>query len=205
LVGGVISGFATPTEAAALACIYALILGMGVFKTIKLKDIPPIISETLKLSSVSLFALATANALGQLLSYYHVSEAILSFFSDQVTSKTMFLLFSLALFLFLGTFMDAIPAIVLFVPVILPSALQFGISSIHLGLIIVITMAIGQITPPYGLCLLLAGKLGDLSVGRSYKASIPYLSIVLFVLVLVAFFPALTLAIPKFLRPEWFV
>ena len=205
LVGGVISGLATPTEAAALACIYALVLGMGVFKTIRPKDIPPIILETLKLSSVSLFALATANALGQLLSYYHVSEAILSFFGNQVNSSVMFILFSLALFLFLGTFMDAIPAIVLFVPVIMPSAMQFGISSIQLGLMIVITMAIGQITPPYGLCLLLAGKIGNLSVGRSFKAALPYLGVVLVVLLLVSFFPSITLAVPKLIKPEWFV
>lgn len=205
LVGGVISGLATPTEAAALACIYALVLGMGVFKTIKPKDIPPIILETLKLSSVSLFALATANALGQLLSYYHVSEAILSFFGDQVNSSAMFIIFSLALFLFLGTFMDAIPAIVLFVPVIMPSAMQFGISSIQLGLMIVITMAIGQITPPYGLCLLLAGKIGNLSVGRSFKAALPYLGVALIVLLLVSFFPSITLAVPKLIKPEWFV
>jgi TRAP-type C4-dicarboxylate transport system permease large subunit len=134
-----------------------------------------------------------------------VSEAILSFFGDQVISSAMFIIFSLALFLFLGTFMDAIPAIVLFVPVIMPSAMQFGISSIQLGLMIVITMAIGQITPPYGLCLLLAGKIGNLSVGRSFRAALPYLGVVLIVLLLVSFFPSITLAVPKLIKPEWFV
>jgi len=203
LVGGVISGLATPTEAASLACIYALILGVFVFHTIHLKDLGPILVDTLKLSSVSLFALATANALGQLLSYYQVSTMLLAFFNG-VGSRVLFLSFSLLLFLFLGTFMDAIPVIVLFVPIILPAASQLGISPIHLGIITVIAMAIGQITPPYGLCLLLAGKIGNLSVEQSFKASVPYLLVILGVLVLVAFCPAIALTVPKLIKPEWF-
>src|SRR5699024_12089732 len=88
--------------------------------------------------------------------------------------------------LFIGTFMNVIPAMFLFVSVILPTAIEFGIDAIHLGLIVVITLAVGLITPPYGLCLLLAAKIVNMSVERSFVAVIPYIVIVLVVLFFIA-------------------
>jgi len=93
---------------------------------------------------------------------------------------------------------------ILFVPVILPTALQFGIDPVHLGLIVIITLAIGLVTPPYGLCLLLAAKIGDLSIERSFKSVIPYITIVLIVLIFIAFFPDIAFYIPKMINPNLF-
>src|SRR5699024_12688168 len=101
----------------------------------------------------------------------------------------LFILLISVLFLCVATFIDAMPAMILVVPVVLPTAIEFGIDSIHLGLIVVITLAVGLITPPYGLCLLLAAKIGDMSVERSFVAVIPYIVIVLVVLFFIAFFP----------------
>lgn len=100
--------------------------------------------------------------------------------------------------------MDAIPAMILFVPVILPTASQFGMDPVHLGLIIVMTLAIGLVTPPYGLCLLLAAKIGNLSIERSLTAVIPYILIVLAVLLFVAFFPDIAFYLPKLMNPGLF-
>ncbi|WP_138418660.1 TRAP transporter large permease [Aquibacillus sediminis] len=204
IIGGVVSGFFTATEAAAVASLYTLIISMFFYKTLTLKQLPKILLDTLALSSLSLFALATANALGELMSYYQLGTLAQEFFANNIGSKVIFLFIIIAFFLFVGTFMDAIPAMILFVPVILPTALQFGIDPVHLGLIVIITLAIGLVTPPYGLCLLLAAKIGELSIDRSFKAVIPYITIVIMVLLFIAFFPDIAFYVPKLINPAMF-
>lgn len=204
IIGGIITGFFTATEAAAIASIYTLLISMFFYKTLKLKDLPKIFADTLALSSLSLFALAAASALGELMSYYQLSTIAQQFFAENIGSKALFLIILILFFLFIGTFMDAIPAMILFVPVILPTATIFGIEPVHLGLIIVITLAVGLVTPPYGLCLLLAAKIGDLSIERSFVAVIPYIGIIVVVLLFLAFFPEIAFYIPKLLNPTLF-
>lgn len=204
IIGGIITGFFTATEAAAIASIYTLLISMFFYKTLKLNDLPKIFADTLALSSLSLFALAAASALGELMSYYQLSTIAQQFFAENIGSKALFLIILILFFLFIGTFMDAIPAMILFVPVILPTATIFGIEPVHLGLIIVITLAVGLVTPPYGLCLLLAAKIGDLSIERSFVAVIPYIGIIVVVLLFLAFFPEIAFYIPKLLNPTLF-
>ncbi|WP_249869608.1 TRAP transporter large permease [Oceanobacillus saliphilus] len=204
IIGGIITGFFTATEAAAVASLYTLLISMFLYKTLKIKDLPKILIDTLSLSALSLFALAAASALGELMSYYQLGAQAQEFFTNNVGSDWVFILILIAFFIFVGTFMDAIPAMILFVPVILPTALQFGIDPVHLGLIVVMTLAIGLVTPPYGLCLLLAAKIGELSIERSFKAVLPYIAIVLVVLVFIAFFPDVAFYIPKMINPGLF-
>ena len=152
LIGGIVSGLFTPTESAAFACIYALIVGIFFYRSIKVSRLPAILIETMKMASLSLFALATANALGELLSYYRLNVLAQQFFTSLPGGRFIFLLVVVAFFLFVGTFMDAVPAMILFVPIILPSAVALNLSPIILGLIIIVTLALGLVTPPYGLC-----------------------------------------------------
>ncbi|WP_080847556.1 TRAP transporter large permease [Cytobacillus gottheilii] len=204
IIGGIVTGFFTATEAAAVASLYTLLVCMFYYKTLKVKDLPKILMDTLALSSLSLFALACASALGELMSYYQLGTAAQEFFTNNVGSEWLFIIILIVFFLFIGTFMDAIPAMILFVPVILPTALEFGMDPVHLGLIVVITLAIGLITPPYGLCLLLAAKIGDMSIERSFVAVIPYIAIVVIVLLFIAFFPEIAFFIPKAINPGLF-
>ncbi|SET66363.1 TRAP transporter, DctM subunit [Natronincola peptidivorans] len=204
IIGGIITGWYTPTEAAAFASLYAFVISMFVYKTLKLKDIPEILVETLKLSSLSLFALAAASALGELLGYYRVSMHAEAFFTTYISSRWLFMSIIIAFFLFVGTFMDAIPAMILFVPVVLPVALNFGISSVVLGMVVVITLAVGLVTPPYGLCLLIASTIGDLSLEKSFGAVLPYILVVLAVLFLIAFFPEVAFFVPRLINPQIF-
>ena len=191
ILGGVLGGFMTATESACVACVYALILGMFVTRTIKLKDIPPLLVDTLLLNSVSLFALAAANAMGQLLAYYNLSVVVKDFFSNYVSNRIVFMLLVIALYLFLGTFMDAIPAIILFAPILLKSAEALGITAVQMGLVITITLAIGQITPPYGVCLMLGSKIANMPISKTFVAAIPYITASFIVVVLIAFFPGI--------------
>ncbi len=197
IVGGISTGLYTPTEAAAFASIYAMLISMFVYRTLKARDLPGILKETLKLSSLSLFALAAACALGELLGYYKVSDHVMNFFTAYISSKYVYMLMVIAFFLFVGTFMDAIPAMILFTPVLLPPAKALGITPIHLGLVTVITLAIGLVTPPYGLCLLIASSIGNLSIERALWAVLPYILALLVILVLVAMVPSVAFFLPE--------
>ena len=199
IVGGISTGLYTPTEAAAFASIYAMFISLFWYKTLKLKDMPCILKETLELSSLSLIALATASALGELLGYYKVSESVALFFASYISSPYVFMLVIILFFLFIGTFMDAIPAMILFIPVILPVALRLGISSIHLGIVTVMTLAVGLVTPPYGLCLLIASSIADLSIERSLMGVLPYIAALMIILLLVAMIPSSAFYIPHLL------
>jgi len=204
LIGGIVTGLFTPTESAAIACLYALFVGIFFYKTIKVKNLPRILVETMKLSSLSLFALATANALGELLSYYQLNVIVQDFFLNVPGGKYVFLFIVVLFFLFVGTFMDGIPAMILFVPIILPSALVLEISPIMLGLIVVVTLALGLVTPPYGLCLLIASSISDITVEKAFKGTLPYFLSSLLVLVFLVVFQELWLAIPTALFPNLF-
>ncbi|MBR0069536.1 MAG: TRAP transporter large permease, partial [Synergistaceae bacterium] len=204
LIGGIVSGFFTPTESAAFACIYALFIGIFFYRSIKITRLPGILIDTMKMASLSLFALATANALGELLSYYQLNIIAQKLFLSLPGGKGIFLIVTVLFFLFVGTFMDAVPAMILFVPIILPSATALGISPIILGLIVIVTLALGLVTPPYGLCLLLASSISGTTIEEGFKGTLPYFISSLVVLLLMLIFPDFWLAIPKALFPALF-
>lgn len=205
IIGGIVTGWYTPTEAAAFACIYATLIGFFVYKTLTIKMLPSIIIDTLRLSALSLFALATANALGELLGYYKIQEVITKLFMDLNAGPQIFIFVMILFFLFVGTFMDGVPAMILFMPVILPTAISLGVDPIHLGLVVIITLAMGLVTPPYGLCLLIAGSIGKLRVEESFKAILPYLVVSIVVLLLIALLPQIFIGIPKAINPTLFI
>ncbi|MGO2355494.1 MAG: TRAP transporter large permease [Marinomonas foliarum] len=193
IIGGIVFGVFTPTEAAAFSAVYAYFVSAFYYKSISLKDLPKIFTETLKLSCLSLFALAAASALGEFLGYYQINAIVSGFFDGMGGNEYLFLFIIVAFFLFVGTFMDAIPAMVLFVPVVYPVALTLGIDPVQLGIVVIITLSIGLITPPYGLCLLIASSIGELSIDRSFKAVMPYISVIVLVLIAVIFMPFILL------------
>lgn len=199
IVGGISTGWYTPTEAAAFASIYSMFISVFIYKTLTIRDLPMILRETLKLSSLSLFALATASALGELLGYYKVADHAAAFFAAYISNPHVFMFVVIAFFLFLGTFMDSIPAMILFVPVLLPIATRIGISPIHLGIVTVMTFAVGLVTPPYGLCLLIASSIANLSIERSLRGVLPYISALMLIILLVAVFPEIAFFVPKLL------
>ena len=175
------------------------------FLKLAIKCLPPVLTPVIIIGGViGGLCTATANALGQLLSYYNISTSVQQMFATYFPYKWQFLLAVIGFYLFLGTFMDAIPAMILFVPVLMPVATAFGITPVQLGLIIVITLAVGQVTPPYGLCLLIAGRISGMSVQKSFKAVIPYIMVSVVVVVLIAFLPDIAFALPKLIKPEWF-
>lgn len=197
ILGGVITGLYTATESAAFAALYALVVSMFYYKTITLKDLPVIVRDSMLQSAQALFTLSAASALGELLGYYKISVIVDKFFSGNVSNKYAFLGIVIVFFLIIGTFMDNLPAIILFIPVLLPTALRLGVDAITLGIISVITLAIGLVTPPYGICLLISADIGKLPIGRSFAAVIPYILVILIVLGLIVAFPPLVTTVPQ--------
>jgi len=201
VVGGIIFGVFTPTEAAGIACVYSLILGLFVYRTIKFKDLPRILAENALLCSLTLFCVATATVFGWLLAYYNVPNAVSAFLSQFITSPFLIFLLINIIFLIVGTFMDAIPAIIILIPLIYPIAMQVGIHPVHLGVVVVINLAIGLITPPYGLCLLLACAIADISIPRSLSAVLPFFLVMVGVLMFVTYVPDVVLWLPRMVMP----
>ena len=203
VVGGIIFGIFTPTEAAGIASVYSLILGLFVYRTIKFKDLPRILAENALLCSLTLFCVATATVFGWLLAYYNVPNAVSLFLSQFIKSPFLIFLLINIIFLIVGCFMDAIPAIIILIPLIYPIAMQVGIEPVHLGVVVVINLAIGLITPPYGLCLLLACAIADISVPKSLKAVFPFFLVMVGVLMLVTYVPNLVLWLPRMIMPQF--
>ena len=169
------------------------------------KDVKPLLYDTLRTSATSLFALATANALGQLLSYYNVSTSVQQMFATYFPYKWQFLLAVIGFYLFLGTFMDAIPAMILFVPVLMPVAnCILVLHPVQLGLIIVITL--GSWSGNTALWTVSADRRKNFRnecAKSRFKAVIPYIMVSVVVVVLIAFLPDIAFALPKLIKPEW--
>lgn len=203
VVGGIIFGIFTPTEAAGIASVYSLILGLFVYRTIKPKDLPRIFTANALLCSLTLFCVATATVFGWLLAYYNVPNAVAAFLTLFIKSPFLIFLLINIIFLIVGTFMDAIPAMVILVPLIYPIATKVGIDPIHLGVVVVINLAIGLITPPYGLCLLLACTIANISIPQSLRAVLPFFLVMVGILLLVTYVPDLILWLPKTIMPQF--
>lgn len=203
IVGGIVGGFFTPTEASVIAVLYAAALGGLVYRTLGRKEFGAVLHESARLSAVSLFCIGTASAFGWLLAYYRVPQAFVGALSGWATGPiSAGLLIALA-FLIIGCFIDAIPAIIIMGTILLPLAQNAGMHPIHFALIGVISLAFGLVTPPYGLCLLIAASIGQIKVVATLKDVGIILTAILLVLLLVIVFPELVLFLPRLIAPQF--
>lgn len=201
IIGGIVGGIVTATEASALAVFYALILGFFVFKELKIEDIYPAIKETVRSTAVVMLIVVTATFLGWMLAYgqlpQRISLALLSVSKDPVI---VLLIINLIL-LIIGTFSDVAPNILILTPIFLPVIVNLGIDPVHFGIVMVVNQAIALVTPPVGNCLYICANLSKCSVERVFGASIPYLLANLLVLFLVTLWPAMVLWLPDMFMP----
>ena len=204
ILGGTTSGLFTATESAAISCFYALVLMFGVYRTYKVKDVPKILLKTAMDFSLSMFAVAAAGITGWLIAYLNapqmIADAILS-----VTSSYLGVYMLLVLFLlFIGTFLSPITAIIIFLPVIKQLGAVVNINDIHLGLIVVLTLSLGMVTPPYGTCLMITSQIGEITIPQAFKGVAPIIGVTLLIIFLGMVFPDLFLFLPKLLGPTAF-
>lgn len=203
IVGGIVGGFFTPTEASVVAVLYSLVLGGIFYRTIGFSNLPSILFNSAKFAAMSLFCIGTASAFGWLLAYFKVPLAVIEVLEPYGVGPTSTGFIVAGSFLLIGMFIDAIPAIIILGTVLWPLAELSQIHPIHFAIIGVISLAFGLVTPPYGLCLLIACKIGDIEVKHALRDVAIVLLPMFIVLMIVILFPALILALPKLLMAKF--
>lgn len=203
IVGGIVGGFFTPTEASAIAVLYSIVLGGFFYKTIGFGNLPSILYNSAKFAAMSLFCIGTASAFGWLLAYFKIPLAVISFLEPYGVGPVSTGLIVAGSFLLIGMFIDAIPAIIILGTVLWPLAEVSNMHPIHFAIIGVISLAFGLVTPPYGLCLLIACRVGDIEVKKALRDVAIVLCPMFLVLLIVIFFPEIILALPKLLMAKF--
>ena len=203
IIGGILTGWFTPTEAGAVGSVYGILCGVLFFRTLNIRNLIKILVDTIRLASLSLFCLSAAAMFGWFLAYYKLPDYLAALIFSFTTNKFVILAVINLVFLLVGCFLDAVPAILIILPIIFPTAVATGIHPVHLGVIISINLAMGLITPPYGLCLLLAAKIANIPVERAIKGLWPYFIVMLAILMIVTYFPEVVLFLPRSLTPHF--
>ncbi|MCP5152872.1 MAG: TRAP transporter large permease [Ectothiorhodospiraceae bacterium] len=199
IVGGIVGGVFTPTEAAAVAVFTGLLIAMLVYREIGLADLPEMILKAAKVSAAVMMIIATASIFSWLIASQNVPALVAEKLRAVSDSPWMFLLMVNLLLILIGMFMESISAILILVPVLMPIARDFGIDPLHFGVVIIVNLSIGMITPPYGITLFVASSIAERSIIQvSRKIMLP-LSIMLATLLAVTYVPSLVTYLPELL------
>ena len=199
VVGSILLGIVTPTEAASFAVAYALILGLFVYRKISFGALPRLFSGAMKDSAVILIIIAAVGAANWLLTYNRVPNMLTDWVLTNVDSKTTFLIAVILLFLFVGLFLEGIAAMLVLVPILHPIAVSMGVDPVHFGILVIFNLMIGLITPPLGLCLFVAEGIAQVGMVRMTRAIIPFFFVEVLVLIILTFVPETVIWLPRVL------
>jgi tripartite ATP-independent transporter DctM subunit len=197
ILGGIISGIFTATEAGAAACVYALFLTVFVYREIRIAELPGIIWECCLTNSVVMLLIATCSVYAWILTYENLPTMLAENFFNLIQSKWAFLLILNGFLLIVGMFVDMTPALIMLVPMLLPLAMKFQIDLVHLGLIMVINLSYGLTTPPVGTALFVALKVAKLPMEKIIPPLLPLLACMCVVLLLVTYLPEIYMWLPR--------
>jgi tripartite ATP-independent transporter DctM subunit len=196
LLGGMFSGYFTPTEAAAVACLYALFLGFVVYRTLDLKALPAILIETAETTGIVVVLVMAAGALGWCMSISRVPQTIAPAIVQTIQSPLAFLLVCNLVLLVVGCFMEALAALLILIPILVPAASSFGIDPVQFGLIMIFNLILGTIHPPIGVVLFVTARIADITYEKMSRAIMPWLIPLLIVLAAITLWPPLTTWLP---------
>ncbi len=199
VVGSILMGVVTPTEAAAFAVAYALVLGVFVYRKITLASLPRLLIDSMRDSAVILVIIAAVTAGNWLLTYNRVPNMLTDWVLGNVDSKTTFLIAVIILFLFVGLFLEGIAAMLVLVPILHPIAVSMGVDPVHFGILVIFNLMIGLITPPLGLCLFVAEGIAQVGMARITRAILPFFLVEVLVLLILTFVPETVLWLPRVL------
>lgn len=195
ILGGIYGGIFTPTEAAAVSVFYALIVGTVIYREIGLKDVYAILRKSVLSSAVIMFIIANAGLFAFLLTRAGVPEAVGLWLQDVLKSPAMFLLGVNAALFIIGMFIETSAAILVLAPILAPVAMRFGIDPVHFGLVMVVNLAMGMITPPFGVNLFAACTVARISVDQILKDLIPFVLVILACLMVITYVPEISLGL----------
>ncbi len=199
ILGGMFSGLVTPTEAAAVACLYALFLGFFVYRTLELKQLGPILVETAETTGLVLVLVMAAGALGWCISISRLPQTLSPMIVSTISSPLAFLLMANLLMLLVGCFMEALAAMLILIPILVPAAISYGIDPVQFGVIMVLNLILGTIHPPIGVVLFVVTRIANVSFETMSRAIIPWIIPLLVVLLAITVWPPLTLWLPHFI------
>jgi len=199
VLGGIYGGIFTPTEAAAVAVVYGFCLSFFVYKELDMAGLKKSLLSTANLTGVVLLVLGTASLLSFVLTYNRVPHAIAEFITQNASSWVVFVFFVMIVFLILGAVMDALPAIIVLMPIIVPVGVSLGMHPIHIGILVEAFVGIGMITPPVGMCLYVACGISDIPIEKSIKPLLPFLFALLVTALIISYVPEISLFLPRLL------
>jgi C4-dicarboxylate transporter DctM subunit len=197
IIGGIVGGIFTPTESGVIAVVYALIIGMFVYKEITIKSLPKIFYKSAMTTATILFIIGSASLFTWLITINSIPEQLGGILSTFADNPILLLLVMNVILLIVGTFLDTISALIIFTPLFLPLALEIGVDPVHFGIILAVNLTIGMITPPMGVCLFVATSIAQIKMGQLTKDLVPMLIILIVVLMLITYIPSISLIIPR--------
>ena len=192
ILGSIYGGLATPTEAAVISVFYSLVISLFVYRTMSFRDIGPVLKESVSYCLPALFILATAAAFARVLALLQVPQSLGTWIGETFQSKVAILLAINIFLLFLGMIMDTTPAIVIVAPILAPIVTSLGINGVHFGIIVVVNLAIGFVTPPIGTNLFIASSVSGIDGLEIAKKAVPFIVFFLIALLMITFIPALS-------------
>ena len=204
IIVGIVGGIFTATEAAMVAAVYCLIVSMFIYRTIQPKDLFRLFKTAAVSSAPCLFCIASASFFGWMLAYLNIPNMLMGVLSPFVHGELSLLLVFTVLFIIIGMFMDALPAIVIFYPIVSAMATATNSDPMHVAIVISLVLCFGLMTPPYGITLLLSSQIAGVRSMDAAKLLFPFYFVFLLIVLAVIFFPELSLFIPKLLMPAAF-
>jgi len=199
ILGGILSGVFTPTESAAVACVWALLVTMFVYRDLAWSDLPRIVERVVRTVGMVMIMIGFSIAFGYMMAIMQVPTTVTNFFLSVSSDKFTFLLYVNVLLLLLGTFMDLAPMLLICTPIFLPVIKQFGIDPVHFGIIMILNLGIGLLTPPVGPTMVVGCAIGKVSMEAVARSILIFYIPMVIVLLLVTYIPALTLWLPNFI------
>ncbi len=199
LLGGMFSGLVTPTEAAAVACLWALFLGFVVYRTLSIRDLPAILINTAETTGIVAVLVMVAGALGWCMSISRIPQTLAPAIVAVIHQPVVFLLVSNLVLLAVGCFMEALAAMLILIPILVPAAISFGIDPVQFGLIMIFNLILGTIHPPIGVVLFVMARIAEVTFEQISRAILPWLVPLLIVLLAITVWPPLTLWLPGLL------
>jgi C4-dicarboxylate transporter DctM subunit len=202
ILGGIYSGFFTPTETAAVATLYSIIVGMFVYKSLSFRDMISILYRTMKLAAGILLIVAVTQAFGWILTREQIPQLVAAGFGSISQNPIVFMLLAVVMLLITGMFIDAVPACSIFAPIIAPTAIMLGISTVHFGVVMVVALCIGLITPPVGMNLFVVSSVSNIPVHKIIKDLRPFLISALVGIVVLVLVPQLSTFLPDLISAK---
>ena len=199
VLGGIYAGIFTPTEAAAVSAVYAFVVAVFIYKDIKLADVPKVLTDSAKMTAMLMFVIANAYVFANVLTTEQIPQAASEWIVGLGLPPWGFLIVVNIMLLAAGNFMEPTSVVLILTPILFPIAMQLGIDPIHLGIIMVLNMQMGLVTPPVGLNLFVTAGVANMSMEAVIQASLPWLMILLSFLIIITYIPGISLIVPQWL------